>query len=80
MSEEIKTPNLNYAAALLKKLISPLATADPRADDFKRLSGPLLEIALAVLSEGRDKGARRNRLQAEITVHGIDYLLMSEID
>lgn len=80
MNEEIKTPNLHYAAALLKKLISPLATTDPIADDFKRLSGPLHEVAFAVLSEGRDKGARRNRLQAEITARGIDYLSMSEID
>jgi len=78
MNVETKTPNLNYAAALLKKLISP-AAVDPCADDFKRLSGPLHEIALAVLSEGRDKAARRKRLQAEMMVRKID-LLMSEID
>ena len=80
MTEDIKTPNLNYAAALLKKLISPLSAADPRADDFKRLSGELHEIAFAVLSEGPDKGARRNRLQVEITARDIGYLPMSDID
>jgi len=79
MSEEIKTPHLNYAAALLKKLISPLATVEPGAEDFKRLTGPLHEIALAVLSEGRDKGARRKRLQAELSGRDLD-MLMSEID
>jgi len=79
MTDEIKTPKLNYAAALLKRLISPLATSDPSADDFKRLSGSLHEIAFAVLSEGRDKAARRNRLHAEMTARGIDGL-MSEVD
>jgi hypothetical protein len=78
-NEEIKTPNLNYAAALLKRLISPLASADPSAEDFKRLSGPLHEIALAVLSEGRDKTARRKRLEAEAAARGLD-LLISETD
>lgn len=80
MTEEIKTPNLHYASALLKKLISPLATADPSADDFKRLQGPLHEVAWAVLSEGRDKAARRVRLQAELNGRDIGYLPMAEID
>ena len=39
---KLKTPNLDYAAALLKKLISPLATADPCADDFRRLNERIL--------------------------------------
>jgi hypothetical protein len=79
MEANLKTPNLDYAAALLKKLISPLTAADPSAEDFKRLSGPLHEIAFAVLSEGRDKSARRNRLQAEMSARSID-LLMPEVD
>lgn len=77
---KLKTPNLDYAAALLKKLISPLSAADPCADDFKRLSGLWHEIAFAVLSEGRDKSARRVRLQAELSGRDIGYLPMSEID
>src|SRR3989304_2248049 len=80
MSDDLKTPNLNYAAALLKKLISPLAAADPCADDFKRLSGQLHEIAFAVLSEGRDKGARRVRFKAELNGRDIGYLPMSDIE
>jgi len=79
MSDDLKTPNLNYAAALLKKMISPLAAADPSAEDFKRLSGDLYEIALAVLSEGRDKDARQIRLQAEAAGRGVE-LLISEIE
>lgn len=79
-NETISTPNLNYAAALLKKLISPLTEADPVSDDFKRLSGPLYEIGLAVLSEGRDKAARRARLQAELAGRDIGYLSMADID
>lgn len=80
MSEEIKTPNLNYAAALLKKLISPLAAADPSMTDFRRLSDVFQDIALAILSEGKDKAARRNRLQAELSARDIGYLTISEID
>lgn len=79
MTEETQTPNLNYAAALLKRLISPLAAADPSAADFKRLSGNMLEIALAILSEGKDYGARRKRLQVELSARDIDSL-MPEID
>ncbi len=78
MTEETSTHNLNYAAALLKKLISPLAK-DPCPDDFKRLMGPMHEIALAVYGEGRDKAARRNRLTAEIGARGLDPFL-SEVE
>lgn len=80
MSDDIQTPSLNYAAAFLKKLISPLAAADPAADDYKRLSGDLYQIALAVLGEGKDKGARRVRLQAELVARDIGYLPMAEIE
>lgn len=67
MSEptNLKTPYVDYAAALLKKLIDPTAS-DPMAEDFARLKGDLLQIALAVLSEGRGKDARRNRLRQEL--------------
>jgi hypothetical protein len=70
MSEDTKTPNLSYAAALLKKLISPSALHDPCAADFSRLTGPWLEIALAVLSEGPNKAARRKRLEVETKARG----------
>ena len=79
MSDDQTTPHLNYAAALLKKLVSPLATIDPIADDYARLSGPMFEIALAVSSEGPDKGARQTRLRAEISARNLDPLL-SEIE
>lgn len=79
MTEDIKTPHLNYAAALLKKLISPLAAADPSAEDFKRLTGPMLDIALAVYSEGRGKDARRARLKAEKAARNLEGI-QAEID
>ena len=78
--EKLKFPNIDYAAALLKRLVSPLAAADPNADDFNRLSGELRDIAFAVLSEGRDKAARRARLQAELNGRDIGYLSLAEID
>lgn len=79
MPEETVTTNLHYAAVLLKKLISPLSTTEPGAADLARLSGPMLEIVLAVYSEGRDKAARRKRLQAEATARGLE-ILIAEID
>ena len=39
----------------------------------------MFEIALAVMSEGRDKAARRKRLLAEAAARGLD-LLVSEVD
>jgi RecA-family ATPase len=79
MAEDLKTPNLHYAAALLKKLISPLAPMDPNAADFARLSNPMLEIVLAVYSEGQDKNARQRRLIAEIGARSLAPL-MSEVE
>ncbi|RJP51151.1 MAG: hypothetical protein C4583_09180 [Anaerolineaceae bacterium] len=79
MTEDIKTPNLNYAAALLKKLISPLATADPSAEDFKRLTGPMFDICMAVYSEGQGKDSRRARLKAELMARNLE-LIQREID
>lgn len=67
------TPGSNYAAAFLRKLISPIAE-DPTAEDYARLAGKWLEIALAVLSEGRDEGRRRNRLNVELAARGFEHL------
>ena len=79
MTAALKMPHSPYAATLLKKLISPQASEDPTAADLARLSGPMYEIAFAVVSEGRDKSARQNRLRAEIAARAIDPL-MPEID
>jgi hypothetical protein len=77
MTEDTRTPNLHYAAALLKKLISPFALTDPCATDFARLAGPMLEIAWAVYGEGPNKAARRKRLEVETKARGgLDPLLL----
>ncbi|MFZ5910410.1 MAG: AAA family ATPase [Chloroflexota bacterium] len=76
MSEPTTQPtpnNLAYTAALVRKMLSPLVD-DPGAADFARLTPPMLEIALAVHSEGRDEGKRRARLKAEIAARGLDAL------
>lgn len=82
MSEEIttKSPNLKLAAHLLKRLTDASA-ADPIAADIARLSGPLYEVVLSVIGEGRNTDARKKRLQAEIFAsdHKLDFL-QSEID
>lgn len=70
----LKTPQLDYAAALLKKLIAPGAS-DPSADDFARLKGKMFEIALAVHSEGRGREQRRARLKMELSVRDLDPLM-----
>lgn len=73
-----QTPALKYAAALLRKLVDPRAV-DPLPGDYARLSGPILEIALAVMGEGRDKSIRRARLKAEASARNLD-LLMLEVE
>lgn len=75
MTIDLNTPNQNYAAAFYQKLISPLSASDPKPDDFKRLSGQYLEIALAVLGEGSNKDARRTRLRAEATARDLAHIL-----
>lgn len=80
MTDNNATPNLHFAAALIKKLISPLALTDPCAADFSRLAGPMLEIALAILSEGQNKTARRKRLEAETKARGGLDLFLLEIE
>jgi hypothetical protein len=74
--EETKTSSLHYAAALLKRMTSPLSSGDPAADDFARLARPMLEVALATLSEGQDKARRERRFKAEATARGLDPLLV----
>lgn len=74
------TPKLKYAATLLRKLISPLAE-DPKGEDIARLGGgPLLDLVVAVLSEGRDEGRRKYRLAAELSARGMDMALQPLID
>jgi len=73
------TPKLRYAAVLLRKLLSPIA-GDPTPKDLARLSGKLLLLALAVLSEGRDESKRRVRLQAELAAEDLDMALQPLID
>jgi hypothetical protein len=75
----LPTPKLQYAAALLRKMLSPVAD-DPMAKDFERLSGPLHELAFAVLSEGRDESKRKARLRAELTARGLDLVLQPLIE
>ncbi len=81
MSDETTqpTPKLKYVAALLRKLLSPVA-GDPTAKDFGRLSGPLLDLALAIYSEGHDEGKRMTRLKAELTARELDWVLQPMID
>lgn len=68
--------SLNYAAAVLRRLTDANAV-DPSAQDMARLSGPMLEIALSVMKEGAECGARRARLQAECIARGLDPLLLA---
>jgi hypothetical protein len=70
---------LNYAAHLLKRLIDP-SVSDPAAEEIKRLTGKLFQVALSVLSEGRDKERRKKRMQAELTANDLDFVLPSLID
>lgn len=81
MSDDTKlpTPKLKYAAALLRKMISPVAE-DPTAKDFERLTGPLLKLVLAVYSEGQDEGKRKIRLQAELAASVLGADLQPLID
>ena len=76
MAEEKKISSLRYAAALLKRMISPLSPGDPDAADLARLSGPMLGLAFAVAAEGRDKGQRLKRLNVETAARGLDPLLV----
>ena len=66
--------NLKYAAAVFRRLTDP-HTDVPTAADIQRLNGPMLEIALAILGEGKDQVSRRGRLKAEATARGLDLLL-----
>ncbi|HKI53421.1 MAG TPA: AAA family ATPase [Anaerolineales bacterium] len=70
---------LNYAAHLLRRLTDSTAN-DPTAADLSRLQGPLLDVVMSVLSEGRDKSKRKSRLQAELTARGLDLILSPMID
>ena len=81
MTEETTQPTskLKYAAALLRKLISPVAN-DPTDRDFERLSGPMFKLALAVFSEGRDDSKRKARLQAELAASNLDMALQPLIN
>jgi hypothetical protein len=67
------TTNLEYAAAVLRRLTDTYAT-DPNPSEIARLPGPMLEIALAVMGDGRERGARRMRLNAEATARGLESL------
>ena len=71
-----QTTNLEYAAAVLRRLTDTYAV-DPSPQDMARLSGPMLEIALSVMREGTERGARRSRLQAECIARGLDPLLLA---
>jgi hypothetical protein len=67
-------PNSQFAATVLKRMISTQSPGDPTAADLARLAKPILEIALAVLMEGPDKARRSRRLRAELTARGLDPL------
>lgn len=81
MSEETKPTKAaaRYAAHLLKRLTDPNAD-DPTADDIKRLTGPLFEIVIAVMGEGRDSERRKARMKAELTARELERFLLPEID
>jgi hypothetical protein len=81
-NEETRQPTrgaARYAAHLLKRLIDP-AGIDPAAADLKRLTGPLFEVVIAVMGEGRDREKRKARLNAELTARELERFLQPEID
>jgi len=70
---EDTTPKINYAAHLLRRMIDP-AGIDPIPADIARLQGPLFDVVMSVLSEGRDKERRKTRMLAELTARDLQIL------
>lgn len=76
MSEDTKQPTTQekYTAHLLKRMIEPTGI-DPIPSDIARLSGVLFDLAMNVMSEGRDRERRKARLQAELAARDMQYLM-----
>jgi hypothetical protein len=81
MTEETTHPEsiLNYLAHILRRLTDSSAS-DPNGDDLKRLNGLHFDVAMRILSEGRDKDKRKKRMQAELIANKLDFVLPSLID
>lgn len=81
MSDATQTPALNYAAHILKRLTDPSAI-DPTIPEITRLAGPMLDLVMAVYSEGKDRSKRKGRLNAELLMRGdgLDLVLPAMIE
>jgi hypothetical protein len=69
------TSNLHYAAALFRKMTDQNTGDEPTPDELRKLSDTMLKLALAVMSEGRDRTSRRKRLLSECSVRGFETFI-----